>query len=378
MQPLLPGERATVAIESIDAPEGAAPRWRFRVLRGDALLASGEVVAAAAEPRRERELEAAPRRRRPFRDLADPQHRAATAAAASRAPACIRSRCTSCCVRGPERRASRAYLTRVLGRRRRCATSPATSTPSPRPSSTACSCSAAQLSAFRRPRRAASTALHAQLDRGHGVLLFGSHLGSFEVLRVLARQRPRLRDARGARQGAQPGDDAVARCAQSARSPRDVIDAGQDGPSIVLAIKQATDEGALVALLVDRAQPGRARGCRRRSSARRRAVPDRAVADRRGPEGAGGAGVRPVPRRQPLRPGVRGVQRRLRDRRASERARGGAPRSSSVMPRGCEHHARSAPYNWFNFYDFWQSDDEGSPTTTTATTPRTGAWLALR
>ena len=28
------------------------------------------------------------------------------------------------------------------------------------------------------------------LDRGKGVLLFGSHLGSFEVLRVLARQRP--------------------------------------------------------------------------------------------------------------------------------------------------------------------------------------------
>ena len=37
---------------------------------------------------------------------------------------------------------------------------------------------------------------------------------------------------------------------------RTVIDAGQDGPSIVLAIKQATDEGALVALLVDRARPG--------------------------------------------------------------------------------------------------------------------------
>ena len=35
-----------------------------------------------------------------------------------------------------------------------------------------------------------------------------------------------------------------------------MIDAGQDGPSIVLAIKQATDEGALVALLVDRTRPG--------------------------------------------------------------------------------------------------------------------------
>jgi 3-hydroxymyristoyl/3-hydroxydecanoyl-(acyl carrier protein) dehydratase len=38
MQPLLPGEEARVELD------GAAPRWRFRVLRGDALLASGDVV----------------------------------------------------------------------------------------------------------------------------------------------------------------------------------------------------------------------------------------------------------------------------------------------------------------------------------------------
>jgi len=40
MQPLLPGELAQVVLE------GEAPRWRFRVLRDAALLASGEVVAA--------------------------------------------------------------------------------------------------------------------------------------------------------------------------------------------------------------------------------------------------------------------------------------------------------------------------------------------
>jgi 3-hydroxymyristoyl/3-hydroxydecanoyl-(acyl carrier protein) dehydratase len=41
VQPLLPGERARVELE------GAAPRWRFRVVRGDVVLASGEVVAGA-------------------------------------------------------------------------------------------------------------------------------------------------------------------------------------------------------------------------------------------------------------------------------------------------------------------------------------------
>jgi 3-hydroxymyristoyl/3-hydroxydecanoyl-(acyl carrier protein) dehydratase len=39
MQPLSPGEEARVELV------GAAPRWRFRILRGETLLASGEVVA---------------------------------------------------------------------------------------------------------------------------------------------------------------------------------------------------------------------------------------------------------------------------------------------------------------------------------------------
>lgn len=43
VQPLLPGEPATVVLD------GAAPRWRFRVLRGDVLLASGEIVSMAAD-----------------------------------------------------------------------------------------------------------------------------------------------------------------------------------------------------------------------------------------------------------------------------------------------------------------------------------------
>ena len=41
VQPLLPGEEAEVAIEA-----QADARWKFRVLRGDTLLASGEVAAA--------------------------------------------------------------------------------------------------------------------------------------------------------------------------------------------------------------------------------------------------------------------------------------------------------------------------------------------
>lgn len=38
LQPLLPGEAAHIELI------GAAPRWRFRVLRGDDVLATGEVA----------------------------------------------------------------------------------------------------------------------------------------------------------------------------------------------------------------------------------------------------------------------------------------------------------------------------------------------
>ena len=40
LQPLLPGEAADIQIT------GTAPRWKFRVMRGDALVSSGEVVRA--------------------------------------------------------------------------------------------------------------------------------------------------------------------------------------------------------------------------------------------------------------------------------------------------------------------------------------------
>lgn len=44
VQPLLPGEEAEVVLDA----QPDARRWRFRVLRGAALLASGEIAAAGA------------------------------------------------------------------------------------------------------------------------------------------------------------------------------------------------------------------------------------------------------------------------------------------------------------------------------------------
>jgi len=46
VQPLLPGESATIALD--DAGRDGAPRWRFRVTRADVLIASGELVGDGA------------------------------------------------------------------------------------------------------------------------------------------------------------------------------------------------------------------------------------------------------------------------------------------------------------------------------------------
>jgi 3-hydroxyacyl-[acyl-carrier-protein] dehydratase len=46
VQTLLPGEVADLTVESIDTLPGEGGRWRFRVSRAGAPIASGEVVAA--------------------------------------------------------------------------------------------------------------------------------------------------------------------------------------------------------------------------------------------------------------------------------------------------------------------------------------------
>lgn len=45
VRPLLPGEEARIELEALEPAAGAGPRWRFRVLHGEATVATGEVQA---------------------------------------------------------------------------------------------------------------------------------------------------------------------------------------------------------------------------------------------------------------------------------------------------------------------------------------------
>ena len=255
-------------------------------------------------------------------------------------------------VRGPERRASRAYLGRVLGRR------------------------AGLVDVARHIHCFASTildrvfmlsgqldrfdididgldGLHAQLDRGKGVLVFGSHLGSFEVLRVLARKRPDVSVRVVLDKGHNPAITQLLD-ALDPEMARSVIDAGQSGPSLMLAIKEATDEGALVALLVDRVHPGHPGHASRflGAPASFPTAPWLIAAVLKVPVvlafGLYRGGRRYDLRFEVFSEGL-DVTRSQRSRLLPELVE----RYSSRL----QHHACDAPYNWFNFYDFWRPDD---------------------
>jgi predicted LPLAT superfamily acyltransferase len=196
--------------------------------------------------------------------------------------------------------------------------------------------------------------LHAALDRGRGVLLLGSHLGSFEVLRVLARRRPDYVIRVVLDKGHNPSmtqllDELNPEIAAG------VIDAGQDGPSLMLEIQHAVRSGALVALLGDRVHRGEYSidapflG----APARFPITPMQVAAALKVPVVLGFGLYRGGNRYdlvfEPFSDGLDIPRERRRTEIASLIAR---------YAGRLEHHARSAPFNWFNFYDFWDHSDD--------------------
>ncbi|WP_242112064.1 acyltransferase [Luteimonas aquatica] len=199
--------------------------------------------------------------------------------------------------------------------------------------------------------------LEAQLAQGRGVLLFGSHLGSFEALRALARRRPDVKIRIVLDKAHNPAMTQLLD-ALNPEIAAGVIDASQGGPSLMLAIKQAADEGALVSLLVDRTHPG---------------APVQAA------QFLGAPAEFPVSPwlvasvlKLPISLGFglyRGGNRydllfeSFSDAGIDLPRRGRSVLLASLVQRYAsrlEHHARRAPYNWFNFYDFWNLHEDAT------------------
>jgi predicted LPLAT superfamily acyltransferase len=89
---------------------------------------------------------------------------------------------------------------------------------------------------------------------GQGVLLLGSHVGSFEVLRVAAKKTPDVRVCVVLDRQQTPALTQLLG-AINPEFEEGIIDASGAGTDIVLALREAIDNGKVAALLADRARP---------------------------------------------------------------------------------------------------------------------------
>jgi predicted LPLAT superfamily acyltransferase len=193
----------------------------------------------------------------------------------------------------------------------------------------------------------APQALRDDLRRGRGYILLGSHLGSFEILRAagLAERAPTVNMLMRV-EGTQKLNSVIDALAPEA-APR-VIPLGR--PESLLRAQECLERGEIVGILADR-------GLRdeREFSCEFLGAPARFPL---GPLLLAGLLQAPVilafglyrgGRRYDvhLEPFAERIELDRRDREASLR-----PWVERYAAR-LEHHCREAPYNWFNFYDFW-------------------------
>ena len=195
--------------------------------------------------------------------------------------------------------------------------------------------------------------LHDTLADGQGMLLFGSHLGSFEVLRMLSRERPDIK----VRVVLDIGHNPAMSQLLDALNPEiaaTVIDAGQSGQTIMLEIQNAIAEGALVTLLVDRVQSGQT-WLQVPFFGRDAPMPTAPwlIASVLGVPVMLAFGLYRGGNRYDLVFEAFDLGDRVPRAERANRLLGMLGRYAARL----EHHARQAPYNWFNFYDFWELPD---------------------
>jgi predicted LPLAT superfamily acyltransferase len=266
--------------------------------------------------------------------------------------------------RGPERRASRAYLERILKRRTTLWDV-----------ARHMHCFAVTIldrvfllsERYRRfdIRMFGLEVLARAMRSGRGVLIFGSHLGSFDAVRVVKEEWPDtpIRVVFDVEQA--PALTALLRTLNPEIAAT-MINARASGPATMLAIKETLDRNGIVALLTDRARPGESH----------------VLAEFLGQPApfptapwllAGALGA-PVTLAFGLYRGqnrydlhfesfIEGPAEERPGR--SERRAVAAARAERFAQRLAAY-AHRAPYNWFNFYDFWQQ-------TTSSTEPRPAA-----
>ncbi|MDO9636086.1 MAG: acyl-CoA synthetase, partial [Thiobacillus sp.] len=194
--------------------------------------------------------------------------------------------------------------------------------------------------------------IKAMLVAGRGAFLMGAHMGSFEVVRAIGRQQPGLRVAMVMyEENARKLNAALA--AINPTAVQDIIPLGQ--LDSMLRVQACLDAGMALGVLGDRTLGG---------------DPTLRVpflgADAEFPVGPMRLAAmlkRPVLFMSGLYLGGNRYAihfERLADFSAIERPeRNAAIEAAVVAYAAClERHCRAAPYNWFNFFDFWRAKDD--------------------
>jgi predicted LPLAT superfamily acyltransferase len=201
--------------------------------------------------------------------------------------------------------------------------------------------------------------------RGTGCLLLVAHLGSFEPLRTLGTTQRKLPlSILMDRQQGQMLMQMLERI--NPDFALQIIDAAQRGPALMLQLKEALQAGRMVCIMADRARADE-----------RALTVDFCGSSSRFPEGpwvlAAALGV-PIILGFGLYRGGKHYSAHFelfserlqttRQQRAVE-LQICAQRYSHRL----EHYARLAPYNWFNFYDFWADNAARQASETTPSKP---------
>ena len=197
-------------------------------------------------------------------------------------------------------------------------------------------------------------ALQAEMARGRGVLLLGSHFGSFEALRALTLHEPQvqlrvvmdLKQTRALNELLHALNPSIA---------ANVIDAGVDPGALALSLHEAAQQGALIGLLADRPR-AREATAPIEFFGRTARLPTAAyqIASMLDLPVVLAFGIYRGGNRYDLHfeTFAQSIKIPRNDRAAQLQV--WAQRFAARL----EYYARRYPYNWFNFYDFWDHSVE--------------------